>query len=106
MATYTVSATDTRLKLGVTERVESVIQNVAIILRTRAGTCPMYRQFGLPRNYEGKPTAVARPILYAEIREAVEEFEPRCEVVNIRFEEDADEPGIIHPIVEVQIFDE
>ena len=106
MATYTVSATDTRLKLGVTDKVESIIQNVAIILRTRAGTCPMYRQFGLPRNYEGKPTVAARPILYAEIREAVEEFEPRCEVVGIRFEEDEDDPGIIHPIVEVEIKDE
>ena len=44
--------------------------------------------------------------MFAEIKEAVEEFEPRCSVVNITFASDASAPGGLIPTVEVEINDE
>lgn len=102
MASFKVSANDLQIKLGATG-VESILQNVAIIIRTRRGTCPMYRGFGLPCSYIGLPAAAARAILYAEIREAIEEYEPRCTVSNINFETDS--AGKLIPSVEVTIND-
>lgn len=99
---YQVSAEKVPIKLGATG-VESILQNIAIILRTRKGTCPMYRSFGLPCSYIGLPVASARAILYAEIREAIEDFEPRCTVTDISFATDG--AGNLIPTVEVEIHD-
>lgn len=104
--TYKVNVNDLQLTFGETDTVRSISQNVAIILRTRQGTCPMYREFGLPQEYLDKPVPVARSLMFAEIKEAVEEFEPRCSVVNITFAPDASAPGGLIPTVEVEINDE
>ena len=100
--TYTVSAGDVPPRLGVTDPVQSVLMNVAIILRTKAGSCPMYREFGLPQTHVGKPMPAARQLLYAAVRDAVERFEPRCDVEDVRFAAGAD-AGTLIPIVEVEI---
>jgi len=53
---YQVKAADlTAIRLGETDAVASVLQNVAIILATRQGTSPLYRQFGLPQKFVDKP---------------------------------------------------
>lgn len=104
--TYKVNVKDLQLTFGETDTVRSVLQNVAIILRTRQGTCPMYREFGLPQEYLDKPVPVARSLMFSEIKEAVEEFEPRCSVVDITFAADASTPGGLIPTVEVEINDE
>lgn len=101
--TYTVNAKDLRIRLGEKNLVRSILQNVAIILRTRYGTCPMYRGFGLPQNYLDKPIPAAKSLLYAEIKEAVEEYEPRCSVTNISFSGDPASPNGLIPRVEVEI---
>ncbi len=45
---YTVSATDLgRLRFNELETVNSVLQNIAVILSTPKGTVPLYREFGL-----------------------------------------------------------
>lgn len=81
--TYTVS-TDAppQLSLGETDTERSILQNIHLILSTRIGTIPMYRNFGLPMAFIDKPVAVAEAILAAEIREAIAEFEPRAKVVD------------------------
>ena len=66
----------------------------------------MYRHFGLPQNFLDKPIPVAKPMLFAEVKEAVEEFEPRAEVVGISFSEDWGSPGTLIPTVEVEIREE
>lgn len=101
--TYRVKASDLRITFGETDEIRSILQNVGIILRTRRGTCPMYREFGLPQEYLDKPVHVARSLMFAEIKEAVEEFEPRCSVVGIDFAADASSPGGLIPTVEVEI---
>ncbi len=101
---YSISADDLQIRLGETDPIRSILQNVAIILRTRQGTCPMYREFGMPQNYMDKPIPVAKPLMYAEIREAVEAFEPRCSVIGVTFMK-SDLRGII-PVVEVEIHEQ
>ena len=104
---YRVKATDLRhITLNETDTVASVLQNIAIILLTRQGTVPMYREFGLPMKFVDKPMQVARSMMIIEITEAVEEYEPRATVIDITFEIDPDVPGRYIPVVEVEIKNE
>ena len=103
---YKVTASDIgAIRLNETDTVRSVLQNIAIILSTRQGTCPLYRGFGLPQKFMDKPLPVAVPMMYAEVKEAVEEYEPRAEVLKVTFETDKAAPGRLIPIVEVNILE-
>lgn len=104
--TYTVTAADLgQICLNETDHVRSVLQNIALLLATRQGTCPMYRGFGLPQRFMDKPTTVARTILYSEVKEALEIYEPRARLVRLEVEEDLSAPGKLIPTVEVDIQD-
>lgn len=92
-----------RITLNETDTVRAVLQNVRNILRTALGTVPMYREFGTDARFVDSPINVATPIIYAIIREAIEEFEPRCEVVDIDFVPDVSNPGALLPTVRVRI---
>ena len=46
------------------------------------------------------------PMMYSEVKEAVEEYEPRAEVVNVTFAADRNAPGRLIPYVEVNIISE
>ena len=91
------------ISLNETGLVKSVMQNVSIILRTVLGTVPMYREFGTDARFVDSPINVATPIIYATIRESIEEFEPRCEVEEIEFVPDLSNPGALLPTVKVRI---
>lgn len=90
------------LRLNETDRTRSVLQNVGIVLSTWKGSVPLYRVFGISTEFMHKPVPVAKALLRAEIREAVERFEPRAEVVDVTFVESVD--GLI-PTVEVNILE-
>ena len=100
--TYSVTA-GAPLSLNETDTVASVLQNVAIILATRRGSCPLYRIFGLSMECLDRPMPVAKTLAQAEIKEAIETYEPRATVVGVTFEEPADMPGRLIPTVEVSI---
>lgn len=100
--TYTVTA-GSALILNETDIVASVLQNVGIILATRRGSCPLYRDFGIPIDFLDRPIPVAKTLAYAEIKEAIEAYEPRATVVGVTFSEDANTPGLLIPTVEVSI---
>ena len=102
--TYKVSAVDVgTVKLNEQDTVSSVLQNIAILLSTRQGTVPLYREFGLPMRFLDKPTHIARPMIVSEVKEAIEKFEPRSTFVRVLFDEDASIPGRVIPTVEVEI---
>ena len=101
--TYTVPYTPKAITLGESNRVQSILQNLSIIFRTRLGSVPMYRQFGIPMNFLDKPVNVALPILIVEAREAIMKFEPRAEFVSATFSHSND--GTLIPQVEVNILD-
>ena len=104
---YTVRTERTeRIILNETNTVASILQNVAIILATHQGSCPLYRNFGISGQFLDKPMPAAKVLTAAEIKEAVEQFEPRATVVGVVFEEEPAAPGRLAPVVEVRINDE
>lgn len=101
---YKVSAVDlSKIRLNERDVVASVLQNISIILATRQGSVPLYRDFGLPQKFVDKPLPVAKTLAISEVKEAVEEYEPRATVVNVTFLEDANDTGTLIPVVEVEI---
>lgn len=101
---YTVSATDlTNIHFGEKDPVKSVLQNIAVILSTPLGSVPMYREFGLDCSFLDKPMPIAKVMMVAPVREAVERWEPRATVLNVFPAEDPSKPGVLIPTVEVDI---
>lgn len=102
--TYKITTGDlSPIVLNQADPVESVLQNIRVLLRTWQGTVPLYREFGVDAEILHKPVTVARNLLYAELREKIERYEPRVHVKNVTFEET--EVGLI-PTVEVEIHGE
>ena len=105
--TYNVSAMDAAgLRLCERDRVRSILQNCALILATRRGTVPLYREFGLPQTFLDKPAAAALPLAGIEVKETIERFEPRVRVTDVTFTDDPGHPGRLIPTVKVEILDE
>lgn len=84
------------------DAVMSALQNIALLCSTRRGTCPGYRDFGLPMAWLHRPAAAAEAIAAAEIGEAIERFEPRATFVDCALiEADNDEKYILQVEVEI-----
>lgn len=83
---------------------EEILQNIRLLLSLKRYELPLAREMGLSSDYRGRPIPVAETLLYQAVLDAIEEFEPRAEVVNIDFEEDS-EKGVIFPVVEVKTSD-
>ncbi|MCM1275452.1 MAG: GPW/gp25 family protein [Lachnospiraceae bacterium] len=83
------------------DTVRSVIQNIALLLNTKKGTIPMYREFGLPMNFIDKPINVAETMATLEITEALRDFEPRAKLKNLEINKNANGKAVI--IVEVTV---
>lgn len=84
---------------------EEILQNVAMIVSTPKFSVPLDRGLGLAQRFLDKPIQVAQSILISEVLDAVEQYEPRVEVLNVTFEQGA-RPGSLIPIVEVNILDD
>jgi len=86
----------------VTDPVESVLQNIAVILSTPKGSVPMYRDFGISVDILDRPIPVAKAMMTADIKEAIEQWEPRVTFISVDFMED-ELNGRLIPMVEVEI---
>lgn len=101
---YTVSASDlNKLRFNEEDTLNAVLQNIAVILSTPKGSVPMYRDFGLDWSFLDKPIPVAKVLMVAPVREAIERWEPRASVLDVSFSEDPARPGVLIPTVEVEI---
>lgn len=65
------------------DKIKSILQNISLILRTKRGTVPMYRDFGLPMAFIGMPLPAAEAMAAQEIADAIEAFEPRATINDI-----------------------
>lgn len=83
------------------EQVE-ILQNVKTILTTMKGTVPLDRDFGIDASIIDKPVTVVKPLIVKEIKEAIEEYEPRAKLVSVGWKGDGAE-GKLVPIVKVAI---
>lgn len=100
---YAVTAGELGYRLNETRRVQSVLQNVALILSTAQGSVPMYRDFGLPTEALDLPMPAAKAKLMVAITEAIRQYEPRAEIVRISFRETDGTSGKLIPVVEVNV---
>jgi len=91
------------IKLNESNVVESVLQNIAILLTTKQLSVPLYRSYGLPMNFLDKPINIAKNLMIAEIHDAIKIYEPRATIVGVTFTIDESQPGKLIPIVEVDI---
>ena len=102
--TYEVSEADLKtLRLNEQNTVSAVIHNVALILATPKGSIPMYRDFGLDREFLDMPGPAAETRMIAPIREAVQQWEPRATVKDVRFTKSGDGSGrkVVHVEFEI-----
>lgn len=102
--TYHVSEMDLKsVRLNERDTVYSVLQNVALILATPKGSIPMYREFGLERDFLDMPGPAAETRMLAPVREAVELWEPRATVKDVKFVRSSDGSGRLIARVEIEI---
>lgn len=104
---YKISMSDIgAINLNEADYTKSILQNVSIILRTIKGSCPMYRDFGIDATLIDRPIPAAKVLLFSQIREAIEEYEPRVRVTSVDFDAQGEMQGKLIPVVEVEIIDE
>lgn len=104
---YTLKASSLgRIRLGVTDPVQSALQNIAVLLNVWKGECPMFRDFGLSPDILHRPVNVAKTMLRADIISAVEKYEPRAIVTDVSFEVDASRPDKLDPVLTIEFEDE
>ena len=102
--TYRVSEADLKtIRLNDQDTVSSVQHNVALILATPKGTVPMYRDYGLERDFLDMPVPDAEMRMVAPIREAVEQWEPRASVRDVFLTGSSDGSGRLIAHVEIEI---
>ncbi len=100
---YTVTSKETSpFSVSPSSIDEEVLQNVRVILSSRKYENPLARDIGLESDYHGKPLPVAEALLYKDITEVIEMYEPRAEIVGISFAHDT-EKGVLIPTVEVEV---
>lgn len=79
MKKYTIrSDTPPDYTLCENDTAASVLQNIALLVATKQGTVPGYREFGLPMRFIGMPERIASTVAAQEVVDAVEQFEPRA----------------------------
>lgn len=98
---YTVKPTSGLLKLNETDPVVAALQAVAVLLGTRQGEVPLFREFGLPQRFLDRPINVARPVLLLEVKDALERFVPQVELLAVDLL--TDEGGRVQPVVKIRI---
>jgi phage baseplate assembly protein W len=100
---YTITADGNAIiNLAPETLIEEILQNITMILLTTKYTAPLDRNFGLSARFLDRRTPVAESILVAEIYDAIEQYEPRVEIVSVNFERD-ERNGRITPRLEVEI---
>lgn len=101
---FTVSATDLKnIQWSEKDTVNSVLQNIAVLLSTPKGSVPLYRDFGFDTSILDRPRPVAEVLIVAEVTQAIGRWEPRASVRNVYLRSDPSNPGKVMPIVEVEI---
>ena len=79
-----------------------VLQNVYTILSTTKYSAPLFREFGTSASYLDEPHAVARMRHTKEIIEAVEQYEPRAFVTEVKYYSD-EKDGKVYPAVTLRL---
>lgn len=74
---------------------EEVLQNVRFIVKTRKGSVPLFRDFGVDWGFLDRPIAEARLMAIPDIISEIQAREPRAEIVDISYKGTNAEDGKI-----------
>ena len=91
------------IRLGEKDKVYSILQDIALLLSTKKGSIPMYRDFGIPMEWIGRPLAVAETLVYQEVSDALEAFESRVSLLGVKLIKSQSDFGKMDIQVEVDI---
>ena len=78
---------------------DSVVQNIRMILTTFAYSVPLDCRFAFAGGSIDAPAPVVSALRIAELTDAVEEQEPRVEIVGIRLQKGDAPDGRLRPVV-------
>ena len=81
---YTVTGNAQKIDFGAVG-VEEVLQNVRTILATPKYSVPLHRDWFIDYSLLDAPIEIAKAKLRAEILSAVRDYEPRAEILEIKF---------------------
>ena len=84
---------------------EEISQNCRVILATPKGSVPGDRRFGTDTRSLDKPSKIARTLLIADIIDALDTYEPRAIVKDIKFHGD-ELAGRLLPVIVLEIKEE
>ena len=102
---YTITTLDAAVDFAPATEVEEILQNVRTILKTRIGTVPLNRSFGVSWEHIDKPMPVAKALMQATVIEAIQAYEPRATVKSVTFGDDATDmmEGLLKATVKISI---
>ncbi len=102
---YTVSLDSSAIDFAPESEVAEILQNVRTILKTRIGTVPLHRSFGVSWEHVDKPVPVAKALMQAMVIEAITAFEPRATVKSVTFPENTTDmmDGLLKAVVKISI---
>lgn len=98
---YEVVGEGVEINLQPQNVVEEVLQNIAMILTTPKYSVPLARDLGLSSQHIDMPMPAAQALIISEIIDAIEEYEPRATVEEVRFRQSRE--AVLIPVVEVNI---
>lgn len=101
MSEYVISSNISKINFEPTT-IEEILQNIKMILTTHTFSCPMNRSFAWNHDELDGPINIVKARMTANIAEAIQNYEPRVELINVSFEVD-DLNGKLKPIVRVRI---
>ena len=80
---------------------QEVLQNIAIILDTVAGSVPMVRGMGADGQFRGRPLNVIENEIVAHVYDQIERYEPRAIIAQVTVEAEHI-TGRLIPTVEIE----
>ena len=89
----TVGNKSEAIKLNPQNVVEELRQNIRMILLTFAGSCPLARELALDSGLIDKPINIVQNIIYANLKKAIEENEPRVSLKQVSIKNDLENLG-------------
>ena len=89
------------LTLEPADEASATIQDLYVLLNTALNECPLYREFGINKDYLHMPVNVAKAMLTNAIVEAIDQFMPNLSVDDMSFSIDELYPDTFQVRIEV-----
>lgn len=82
--------------------VKEIVQNVYRLLLTPKYSCPLARLMGMTYDFVDSPISETPDLITAEVLDQINQYEPRAEIADLRYEHDA-QNGKLIPIFRLTI---